>query len=255
MKRVLILTDGFAAPAYVPRVRFLVKALVKRGYEVDILTEHIATDPAMPAIGCPVYEVKYLTQEGSLKKAEWLAKFLLQLATPHKDKLLIKEGKKLLAQHSYDVVFCSCFHTFPLHAAEVLAEMAGVPLVVDLRDIEEQCPGGGYLAHKAPALLGMDRAIRGLHSRVNRNRRNRVLRSATAVTTVSEWHQELLSQYNKNTFLIYNGYDAALFTPKDVLTDKFRIGYTGRLYHQVMQDPTLFFEALALLLQQGGVDA
>jgi hypothetical protein len=83
--------------------------------------------------------------------------------------------------------------------------------------------------------------------------RNRVLKYAHAVTSVSPWHQQLLSQYNPHTHLIYNGYDEQVFVPKDVKTEQFQIAYLGKLYSISLRDPRLLFAALHELLIEGHI--
>ena len=79
---------------------------------------------------------------------------------------------------------------------------------------------------------------------INNIRRNRILRNASAVTTVSPWHVDVLRRYNSNTHLIYNGFDADVFKYKEVRTDHFTITYTGRVLDLGLRNPTLLFEAL-----------
>ena len=75
-------------------------------------------------------------------------------------------------------------------------------------------------------------------------RRNQILKKADAVTTVSPWHKEYLSQLNKNVHLIYNGYSEEIFYPKDVKSDTFDIIYAGRLLDPNAQNPELLFKAI-----------
>ena len=84
--------------------------------------------------------------------------------------------------------------------------------------------------------------------------RNRVLKYANAVTSVSPWHKHLLAQYNEHTHLIYNGYDEQLFVAKDVKSEVFQITYMGKLYSTKLRDPRLLFAALRELLSEGQID-
>ena len=83
--------------------------------------------------------------------------------------------------------------------------------------------------------------------------RNRVLKYAHAVTSVSPWHKQLLSQYNAHTHLIYNGYDEQVFVPRDVKAQQFQIAYLGKLYSTSLRDPRLLFAALHELLVEGQI--
>jgi glycosyltransferase involved in cell wall biosynthesis len=81
--------------------------------------------------------------------------------------------------------------------------------------------------------------------------RNRVLKAARHVVTISPWHQQLLRRYNPSTHLIYNGFDGQEFYPKDVVSDKFVISYSGKIYNLLFRDPRLLLEALQQLLENG----
>jgi glycosyltransferase involved in cell wall biosynthesis len=63
-----------------------------------------------------------------------------------------------------------------------------------------------------------------------------------------------LAQYNENTHLIYNGYDANIFMPKDIACDKFYITYLGKLYSTLLRDPRLLFESLRQLYKEELID-
>jgi glycosyltransferase involved in cell wall biosynthesis len=81
--------------------------------------------------------------------------------------------------------------------------------------------------------------------------RNRALRYADAVTTVSPWHVEQLQRFNGNVHLIYNGYDPEAFFPEPKPSPAFTITYTGRLLSLAMRAPELLFKALVRLEAEG----
>jgi len=143
----------------------------------------------------------------------------------------------------FDLVFCTTFSTFPLRAALEVAQAKHLPLHIDLRDIDEQAPNSQYQAHRQ----WWARPFRKLYRAINIRRRNRVVRQAQSVTTVSPWHVDFIKQLNPRTSLIYNGYDQQLFVPHDMPTDEFRILYTGRIYESELQDPTLFVQVVGTL--------
>ena len=78
--------------------------------------------------------------------------------------------------------------------------------------------------------------------------RTEALRAATAITTVSEWHRDLLQQLHpkQRVVCIPNGYEERLFvaSPEEAPQLPLRIVYTGRLLSLEMRDPTLLLEAL-----------
>lgn len=254
MKRILILCDPFAPPAYVPRVRFIAKQLQEQGYEVEICTEALLQGYVLPDLGCDIHTMPYYTKKGWLGKVQWGGKFMAQLVYNDKERQFTRFCKSVIAGKSFDLIFCSCFHTFPLNSAMALSKSLQIPLVVDLRDIEEQCPGTSYYAHQMPSLLGLEKIVPTLYRRINLKRRNRVLQYANAITTVSYWHVDKLQAYNPETHLIYNGYDAELFVPETIKSPQFSICYTGRLYDPIMQDPTLFFEAMSSIVRKEAID-
>ena len=127
---------------------------------------------------------------------------------------MYKEARKLVKNNKIDLVLCSSFRTFPLPAALKVATKYKLPLVVDLRDIIEQYTGDEFIAHSLPSLLGLNRLFISVFKRKSLRDRNRVLKKADYVTTISPWHVDILKQYNTNVELIYNGFDPELFYPE-----------------------------------------
>jgi hypothetical protein len=170
-----------------------------------------------------------------------------------KDKALYRYAVEKLDMANYDLIFCSTYYYFPLLAAQKLAKKYQLPLVVDLRDIVEQWGKESYFTRRVTPWKGLDYCIGKLYERKQLRMRNRVLKHAMAVTSVSPWHKQLLMQYNKHTQLIYNGYDEQLFVPKDVKNEVFQISYLGKLYSTKLRDPRLLFAALKELLAEGKI--
>lgn len=56
----------------------------------------------------------------------------------YKDKKMAKAASRLLEEGEYAGILCSSYRTFPLPAAQYIAEKYHLPLVIDLRDIVEQ---------------------------------------------------------------------------------------------------------------------
>ena len=121
-----------------------------------------------------------------------------------------------------------------------------MPLVVDLRDIIEQYAGNEFLSHSFHVCPWLDKQLTTLLKRKLLNDRNRTLRMASHVTTVSPWHVEQLKQYNPNVSLIYNGYDPDLFYPDHRPNRRFTITYTGRILSLAMRNPELLFKGVLL---------
>jgi glycosyltransferase involved in cell wall biosynthesis len=170
-----------------------------------------------------------------------------------KDKALYRYAMEKLDMVSYDLIFCSSYYYFPLLAAKKLAKRYHLPLVVDLRDIAEQWGKESYFTRRLTPWKGLDYCIGKLYERKQLRMRNRVLKYAQAVTSVSPWHRQLLAQYNSNTQLIFNGYDEQMFVAKDVKSEVFQISYLGKLYSTKLRDPRLLFAALKELLAEGQI--
>jgi glycosyltransferase involved in cell wall biosynthesis len=191
--------------------------------------------------------VRYYRRKGLAGRIEWAATVLCDLLFDYKDRRMYREALRLSANHRFDLILCSTFRTFPLPAARRLARKTGLPLVVDLRDIIEQCAGNEFIEHRLPEIPGLGRIIASAFRRHNLKIRNRILRDAACVTTVSPWHVSVLKAYNANTRLIYNGYDPEIFYPSAVRSDRFFITYTGRLFSIALRNPDLLFRAVERL--------
>ncbi len=218
-KRLLILADPFTRPSYAPRLRFLCEYLEKNGWELDVYTEKFADIPF--AHRYPIHEITFYS--GS---ADWFIKAAWSLLTYWKERHFTREVRRYIKGKTYDKVFCTTFSTFPLITALTLARELNLPLHVDIRDLEEQVPGAQLLQHRG----WWTKPFRAWYVRVNIHRRNRVLRQADMVTTISPWHVDFIRQLNPNVHLVYNGYDPERFFPRNLPTGRFVISYIGRLY-------------------------
>ena len=234
---ILILSDGFSGPAYKPRLRTLCDYLQAQGHTIEVYCEK--ADPLLFAHAYPIREIALY----SGGKGDWALKNLATMLFGWKESAFMRRVEKAIQGKRFDLVFCTSFYSFPLRAATHIAHRRHIPCVLDLRDMVEQAPANQalYLRHHSPLL----RPFTILYRAQNIRRRNRELRRADAVTTVSPWHVELVHSLTpKPCHLIYNGYDETVFTPKDVTSDRFKIIYTGKVFPVPQQDPTLLFEAL-----------
>ena len=232
--------EAIAPPAYSPRILTLAQYLQDHGWQCTILTEEcfqqaFATD-ICPINQMPVYH-----------------NLLADKLCYGKDKALYRYALEHLDMAAFDLIFCSTYYYFPLLAAQRLAQHFHLPLVVDLRDIAEQWGKASYFTRRLTPWKGLDYCIGKLYEHKQLRMRNRVLKYAHAVTSVSPWHQQLLSQYNPHTHLIYNGYDEQVFVPRDVKAQQFQIAYLGKLYSTSLRDPRLLFAALHELLTEGQI--
>lgn len=252
MKRVLILCDLFP-PAFGPRMGYLCKYLAQTDWTPVVVSEKVAAcNFQFLADICEVHTVNYYPSNNEiLNKLRWIYLHFFSLFTDKKSRQLAQRAEQLLQQQPFDLILCSSYRTFPLPAAEHLAEKYHLPLIVDLRDIIEQYSGNEFISHALPNIPILKDWIIKRFKQKNLCIRNRILKKAACVTTVSEWHQQWLQQFNPQTHLIYNGYDPELFHPEQKKTDRFIITYTGRLLSTAMRDPLLFFKGLKSLQLQG----
>lgn len=230
IKHILVVSDPPVGPGYLPRLRFLCDYLVQKGYDVTLLTEE--DEPLPFAHAYPIETIRMYN--GST--LEWAIKTVWTLLTDWHNRAFAK--KILTAERSYsetvDVVLCTTFSDFPLGAAQRIAKALQVPLICDIRDLDEQVEDSRYqYRHQQWWAMPFRRLYRAIHIR----RRNKVLREANAITTVSPWHAEFIRQLNPNVSVVYNGFDAAQFYPKDIPSERFTITYIGSLFD--WQQPAL----------------
>lgn len=238
---ILIITDAPTQPLYNPRIRFLYKSLIENGINVDCYTEQFESIP--PELGFKLIEIPFYKYRNHklTGKIEWAIKNILNLLFDYKNKYFAKKIFQYTKAKHYDLVLCSSFHTFGLRAARKIAEWKGIPLHIDLRDIAEQCDQNEY----SDKLLKKSSLLGKWYKKTYIIRRNRIIRQADSISSVSPWHIDFLKQQNPTVHLIYNGYDNTAFYPENTETQTFDIIYTGRWYSQDLQDPTLLLQALA----------
>lgn len=247
--KILILCDMFP-PAFGPRMGYLCKYMKRAGWEPVVVTEQIDDDTfAFLAEDTQVTYINYYYSSGKwFRRLEWLSVFLLDFCFRYKDKMMAKTATSLLKEGGYAGILCSTYRTFPLPAAQKVADRFKLPFVADLRDIVEQYASNEYIAHSFRTFPWLDRQITSIFRRRLLKERNKALQKADYVTTVSPWHTEILKRHNPHTELIYNGYDPELFFPEHgCTTAQFLITYTGRLISLATRDPHLLFEAIARL--------
>lgn len=219
MKRFLIVSDPPAAPGYLPRLRFMCDYLVQKGYDATLLTEQYQSIDF--AHSYPIQTVCMFTG-GTL---DWLIKSVWTLMTDWHDRVFAKRALPHIQGH-YDAVICTAFSYFPLGAAQRIAQYLHVPLICDIRDLDEQVDNSRYqYRHQNKWLMPFRHIYRAIHI----HRRNKVLKTANAITTVSPWHAEFIRQFNSNVHVVYNGYDAKQFYPEDIPAKQFIVSYIGSL--------------------------
>ena len=229
MKKLLVVSDPPAAPGYLPRLRYLCDYLVRKGHDVTLLTE--AYEPLLFEHTYPIETIRMYS--GST--FDWFIKTVWTLLTDWHNRAFAQ--KALSAKlGGYEAVICTAFSDFPLGAAQRIAKHLNVPLICDIRDLDEQVDHSRYqYKHQSRWLMPFRRLYRAIHIR----RRNQVLRAADAITTVSPWHAEFIRTITNLSpiTVIYNGFDEKQFYPKDIPNDPFTVTYIGSLFE--WQQPAL----------------
>lgn len=252
--KILIVCDQFP-PAFGPRMGYLCKYLHQWGHEVDVASEVLDDQRFGYLSEFPDHRVDidyYKGSSGRKRKMKRVFTLLKDISFHYKDRFLVRKVLSQKEIRNYDLVICSTYRTFPLRAGLHLAQHFKVPFIADLRDIIEQYPDTSYIAQSIPA-GPLSPIIERLFTRWLLKERNRVLKQASAVTTVSPWHQQFLSRFNPNTHLIYNGYDPEIFYPEAGKQDQFRICFTGRMISLENRNPDWLFEAVAQLDLEGQI--
>lgn len=145
----------------------------------------------------------------------------------------VKRGREIIAAHDIDLIFSSGPpHTVHLIAHKI-ARKTGLKWVADFRD-----PWTDVFYYKDLKRFGW--AIR-----IDQYLEKKVLKNATAITTVSPSIAELLKHKIKNNyFVLPSGFDESDFDGiQSKKPNKFRITYLGNLASS--QNPEVFFQALA----------
>ena len=220
---ILIVSDPPAAPGYLPRLRYLCDYLVRKGCQVTLLTEEY--EPLPFAHTYPIETIRMYTG-GTF---DWFVKTVWTLLTDWHNRVFATKWLKSEGANNkgFDLVLCTAFSDFPLGAAQRIAKQLNIPLICDIRDLDEQVDNSRYqYRHKQWWLMPFRRLYRAIHI----CRRNKVLRAADAITTVSPWHADFIRQFNTKVHIVYNGFDGKQFYPEDIPTERFTITYIGSLF-------------------------
>ena len=171
-KRILILCEAIAPPAYSPRIIMLVKYLQANGWHCEIVTEMNDDIPFLSDV-CTIHQMPTYRNLLADKLLRW------------KEKQLVEFCSSKVDVGSFDMMLCASYYYFPLQAAYRLSKRFKLPLVVDLRDIAEQWGNLDYYTRSLTGVKCVDDVVKHWYTRMNMRQRNRVLRYAKVVTTVS----------------------------------------------------------------------
>ena len=243
LKRILILSDAFVPPLQGMRVRHFAQYLQNNGYDCSLATEILESSSIDLPIDIRHYDFRYYRGD--------FTDNMRRLA----DKLFFRKERqfeRFVEEHvdvsQFDLIIASAY-LFPVSTAYRLARKHNIPLILDLRDIVEQWDAAHYLNTRHKGIL--TRKVAQWYLRLATIERNKALRYASAVTTVSQWHQQRLSTRNKNTHTIYNGFSDEYGSLQPVRSKTFNIIYTGKIYDFSLRNPQMLFAAVEQMLSQG----
>jgi len=211
--KILVLSNAFAQRCSNIRLRYQCENLSKLGHEIEVYTEIL--DPINFEHSYPIHEIGEVSTNSL--KLFWLSFY--SLLTNFKERKFVYQVIWLSRKFKFDMVFCSTNSCFPLSAAAMIAKIKGVPLFVDLSDMEELSP----MYEKYPWW----RTIEALKQHVYIKRRNQALRQAQWITTLSAEHVEVVKKINPHVSLIYSGFDPKQYYFEATQTDTFRINFFG----------------------------
>ena len=241
-KRILILTDSIAPPAYAPRIVSLCRHLTDKGYECDVFSDcEQGNTPYSAPFG-------HWHQTAYYHTGHYFLRYLNDKLFGARERQFQAFIESCVNVADYDAIFCSTCYYFPLQTTRRLAKKYNKPFVLDIRDLAEQFGDIPYNTHAVGTSRVINQWIHRIFTKWNIRKRNKVLTAADALITVSPWHRDLLAHINPNTHLIYNGFDEQEFYPHDIKSDSFIISYAGKIYNLLFRDPRLLFEALQQLL-------
>ncbi|MDR2928182.1 MAG: glycosyltransferase [Cytophagaceae bacterium] len=249
LKNILILCDAFP-PAFNPRMGYLCKYLPEHGWNPIIVTEYVPENIFSNL--STVQNIKYINfywkKNGKISRLKYVTMFFAELLLDYKNRRLRKEAEMVIGSNDISFILASVsFRAFPALAASWVGKAHRIPYIVDCRDIYEQFPNREYSSKVMFKSAWINRAVDVVLQKKYKSRRNKILRSASTVTTVSEWHRQELKKYNANAHLIYNGFDGDAFYFKPVVSRMFKITYVGRIESEAVKDPSLLFESVAFL--------
>lgn len=239
------MTDEIAPPAWSPRIISLCRHLSSLGWHCAVFSDRLPGVAAFDNDDAEWHQTQYYGKQQSRMR------YIADKVFGARERHFTRYVERTVDVSSFDLIFCSTCYYFPLQTAGNLARKYQKPYAVDLRDIAEQWGNVPYMTHRLPLPEKINKAIHKTYERHFLRIRNKVLKDAVLVTTISKWHVGILKQYNANTQLIYNGYDAEDFRPEDVRESKFRISYAGRIYDTRFRDPRLLFQAVGEMLTDG----
>lgn len=250
MSKILIITDYYP-PYGGPRMAYFSDFLLRRGwYPYIVRIENMPCGEYIFRVSAkiPIISIPYDNIIPTNPKLSLIKRIVNFIFNPevtnegHLAKAIVNIVNKELKDIKFDLILTSTsFMLSFFTAAKKLSYMMKTPWVADIRDIHEQ------------NLFVKPTFRRKLRIKRNSIRRSFLLRTASLVTTISDWHTDTLALKRLPTVVtIFNGYDPELFFPAAIKkTKKFIITYTGSMVDGT--DMTILLDAILKLTQENKI--
>ena len=252
-RKVLIICDNFP-PQSGPRMGYLVKYMKRFGWSAWVVTAENKSRNDLTGLSGFAEEVHVIPPKPHRK---WNLLHMLPFFWPY-DYLrgeyeMRRRALELIARVEFDLVLTT--HTFGycfLSTAWCVARRAKLPLVIDIRDIEEQSPGKPFFQKSFNSKMD---CLRSWCSFISNRRSACIHRKAAALTTISTWHTQWLKErYNPNTVCIFNGFDPELFKPiVPIRNERFEVVYTGTMGTPLIRDYEFLIQAVQRMAKRGQI--
>ncbi|MCQ2310817.1 MAG: glycosyltransferase [Paludibacteraceae bacterium] len=227
---ILILSSAFQAPYLNARLRYQCDYLTQQGHQVEVYTEPWDSLD---------FKHKYKIHEiGNYNQSyfKWLLISFYSLFTNYKERKFALQVLWNIRKKHFDVIMCSTSSCFPLGAAAFLSKWLHLPLHADLYSIKE------LDSTEYRDICWWNSPLLYCQQKLYIHRRNRALRRACSVSTISQNHADFIRAINPHIEIINNGFDPAKFYHEDIKSETFKVCYFG--YLDMMQNRTLIHKVM-----------
>lgn len=236
---------------------YLVKYLPDYGWDADIITINTCKDNNYKSLlgNNKIIRVNLKNNDTPVGLIEKIWRFAnLKRHFRNNRKPFIKEVISNFEKQDFSAILVSVsWELYILQAGITISQKWRIPLLIDLRDIIEQKPAQFISGRGIKAAL--DNFVITSFEKMKINLRNNALKHAAAITSVSPFHVKILSEFNPNVYLIYNGYNPdsmGIISPEK--SELFIIIYTGIVFREEEQDPSLLFKTIQKLDENKVID-
>lgn len=253
MYKILIIADEFP-PRWAPRIGYLVKYLKKDGYVVHVVSNVKGNRMVLDCL------TGYADSEHFVCNKKWrrydprnIYETFMPIRPSRGEIEMDRKALELIKTHRLNLILATTSGIWPAYTACRIAKKCNLPIIIDFRDLAEQYPKRSIFSR--PLKYWPEHFRVQVVSHLQRIYRSNILKSANAATTVSTFHQDLLSREHRNCHLIYNGFDPDWFYPVPPKpTRMFRIVYAGSVRNPALRDSSYLLEAVSRLHREQRID-